>query len=320
MHDSNSVTHFNYTIPTECHGLRFDQALAHLFPQYSRSYLQQQIRNGHIQLEGHQIIKLNQKVSFGQTIQGYLVANASLNEAWESDASLALSIIYEDEALLVINKPAGLVTHPAPGNPQHTLANALLHYRPALAKLPRAGIIHRLDKDTSGILVVPKTLRAHTYLVKALAARKIQRHYYAIVQGVLIAGGTISASIGRHSTLRQKQAVSLQGKPAITHYHILERFRYHTLLAVQLETGRTHQIRVHMAHIGHSILGDSVYGRRILTSYPQAQPYINRQALHAHTLRLIHPMTGQLCHWEAPIPEDIQQLLAQLQNQNIKKC
>jgi 23S rRNA pseudouridine1911/1915/1917 synthase len=294
-------------VPPERNGYRLDQVLAYLFPHYSRTYLQRQIQCRNVQVNSQAVEKSSLRTFSGQRIQIQPILEC-IQTTWEGDGSIALSIIDEDEALLIINKPAGLVTHPAPGHPDHTLVNALLHHTPSLAQLPRAGIIHRLDKDTSGLLVIPKTLPIHTYLVRELATHKIERGYQAIVKGQFTTGGIIDLPIGRHPTLRQKQAVIPQGKPAVTHYHILERFSHHTLLGVKLETGRTHQIRVHMAHINHAIVGDPVYGNR--TTH-KTIPCL-RQALHAHTLSVHHPLTHQRCTWEAPIPEDIQQLIARL--------
>jgi 23S rRNA pseudouridine1911/1915/1917 synthase len=303
MHNHNVTA----IVPPERDGYRLDQVLAYLFPHYSRTYLQHQIKRRNVQVDSQAVEKNSLRMFSGQQIQMQPTL-ACIQTTWERDGSIALSIIHEDEVILVINKPAGLVTHPAPGHPDHTLVNGLLHHVPSLAQLPRAGIIHRLDKDTSGLLLIPKTLIAHTYLVRELATRKIERGYQAIVRGQFTTGGTINLPIGRHPTFRQKQAVIAQGKPAVTHYHILERFSHHTLLGVKLETGRTHQIRVHMAHLNHAILGDPVYGGR---SMHKTIPF-SRQALHAHTLRIHHPLTHQPCHWEAPIPQDIQQLIATL--------
>jgi 23S rRNA pseudouridine1911/1915/1917 synthase len=303
MHNHN----LNITVPQEKQGSRLDQLLVDLLPQYSRSYLQHQIKSGHIQINLERATKNSARVLAGQHITAHLMAKP-IDAAWEADPSIALSIIYEDEALIVVNKPAGLVTHPASGHPNQTLVNALLHHIPHLESLPRAGIIHRLDKDTSGLLVVPKTLVAHTYLVRELATHKMKRVYQAVVKGDVISGGTINAPIGRHPTQRQKQAVVPHGKPAVTHYKIVERFNHHTLLTVQLETGRTHQIRVHMAHLNHGIVGDPVYGGRTLVKVIPCR----RQALHAYRLKIRHPMTHQVCCWQAPIPEDMQQLIQTL--------
>jgi 23S rRNA pseudouridine1911/1915/1917 synthase len=316
-----SMTPLDAIIPPHLEGYRLDQGLALLFPNYSRAYFQKQIKQGRVHIQSQVVTSSKLKLHAGHSIQINPNPEAIIHAEWKPEP-IALDLVYEDEALLVINKPPYLVVHPAPGHLNHTLVNALLHYLPSLAQLPRAGIIHRLDRDTSGLLVVPKTLTAHTALVKQLAARQMKRHYYAIVQGVPLTGGSIHAPIGRHPVLRQKQAVTpLRGKPAITHYRIRERFPHHSLLDVQLETGRTHQIRVHMAHIRYPIVGDPTYGSRhpvfkgkdalsvplldTLHTFP-------RQALHAHTLGLQHPLTQQCCTWEAPLPEDMLLLLNQL--------
>lgn len=309
------------TVPLELDGYRLDQILTQLFPEYSRTYLQQQIKNQRIQVDSQWIDRPRQKLVVNQCIRFYPIFDKVIHEQWVAEP-LKLNVVYEDEALLVINKPAGLVVHPAAGHPNHTLVNALLHHFPNLDKLPRAGIIHRLDKDTSGLLVVPKTWAAHTTLIKQLTTRQMSRCYQAIVQGLVITGGEINQPIGRHPIFRQKQAVNtIHGKPAITHYHVLERFRSHTLLKVRLETGRTHQIRVHMTHIGHPILGDPLYGRSFkksvikLTKQSSSNQLTNaiqqfsRQALHAYQLGLDHPLTHQYCQWEVPLPDDMKTLL-----------
>ncbi|MNO88907.1 Ribosomal large subunit pseudouridine synthase D [compost metagenome] len=233
-----------------------------------------------------------------------------------------LEIVYEDEQILVIDKPAGLVVHPAAGHQDGTLLNALLHHVPGLASVPRAGIVHRLDKDTTGLMVVAKTLEAHTNLVAQLQARTVSRIYEAIVVGVITSGSTVTAPIGRHGTQRQKMAVVVGGKPAISHYRVLERFRSHTHTRVKLETGRTHQIRVHMAHIGFPLVGDPVYGGRFRIP-PGANPTLieslrdyPRQALHARFLELDHPATGVRMKWESPLPDDFTWLLSLLRQDN----
>ena len=229
--------------------------------------------------------------------------------------AIPLEVVHRDEHILVIDKPADLVVHPAAGNWEGTLQNALLHLDPGLAVLPRSGIVHRLDKDTSGLLVVARTPVAHKRLVDALQARAIEREYRAIVVGVVVAGGTVDAPIGRHPTARTRMAVTTAGKPAVTHYRVLERFRAHSYLRVNLETGRTHQIRVHLAHVRHPIVGDPVYGGR-----PQLPPRpgpalvdalraFRRQALHAHRLGLAHPVTGDWLEWESPLSADVARLL-----------
>lgn len=274
-------------IPEELANNRLDQVLAKLFPEYSRTKLQTWIKAGYVNI----------------------TVNAMLEpqERWEAQP-IKLDIIYEDDDIMIINKPAGLVVHPAAGNPDSTMLNALLHHDSELNKLPRAGIIHRLDKDTSGLLVVAKTLTAYTKLVAELQARKIKREYEAIVNGVMTAGGTIDAAIGRHPRDRKRMAVTASGKPAVTHYRVIKRFDKYTHIKVMLETGRTHQIRVHMAYIHYPIVGDPVYGGR----YKCPLATFNRQALHARRLGLNHPQTGEYMEWEAPLPKDMQQLLKKL--------
>lgn len=299
-------------VPEHLAEKRLDQILSELFPAYSRSRLQSWIRSQQI-LVDQQIKRPRDKIKAGALI----TISATLPEEtkWEAQA-IPLDIVYEDETLLVVNKPPGLVTHPAVGNPDKTLLNALMHHCPQLKQLPRAGIIHRLDKDTSGLLVIPKTLNAHTQLVKQLQARTIQRDYYAVVQGVLIAGGTINAPIGRHPKLRKKMAVNtFSGKQAVSHYRVIERFSHHTLIKVQLETGRTHQIRVHMAHIHHPLVGDKTYRGRLQLPKKASEALItclrqfHRQALHAEHLKLIHPLSQQIIEWQAPLPEDMNLLI-----------
>jgi 23S rRNA pseudouridine1911/1915/1917 synthase len=312
MKNTAQIIHCQVVVPEYLAEKRFDQILSELFPQYSRSRLQNWIRHQQI-LVNQQHKRPRDKIKAGALI----TITASLPKAvrWEAQ-DIPLHIIYEDESLLVINKPAGLVVHPAAGNPDKTLLNALLYHLPQLKQLPRAGIIHRLDKDTSGLLVIAKTLHAHTQLVQQLQARTMQRNYYAVVQGILISGGTIHAPIGRHSKLRKKMAVNpLSGKPAISHYRVVARFSQHTLIKIQLETGRTHQIRVHMAHIHHPLVGDKTYGGRLQLPKNAGEPLKNclrqfsRQALHAEHLKLIHPITQQIMEWQAPLPEDMQTLI-----------
>lgn len=298
-------------IPHEMTGKRLDQALAILFPDYSRARLQTWISDGSIKIND-KIKRPKDKVQGGETVT--VNATNQAQEKWAAQP-IKLDIIHEDDHLLVINKPVGLVVHPAAGNPDKTLVNALLHYCPILNELPRAGIIHRLDKGTSGLLVVSKNLIAHTHLVRQLQARTVKREYNALVNGILISGGTINEPIGRDPHQRKKMAVTHSGKEAITHYRVIERFAEHTLLKVNLETGRTHQIRVHMAYIHHAIVGDATYGGRLKlpknTSPELAEALRNfkHQALHAHRLGLIHPATNDYCEWQAPLPEDMNCLL-----------
>jgi len=298
-------------IPENLHNVRLDQALAVLFPDYSRARLQKWVQEGKVAVDGKQL-RAKDKIRTGQHIQIETILEAVT--PWEGQP-IQLDIIYEDESLLVINKPAGLVVHPAAGNPDNTLVNALLYHAPELKNLPRAGIVHRLDKETSGLLVIARTLPAHTYLVTQIQAHAVKREYLAVVNGTFTAGGTVDASMGRHPRQRTKMAVVESGKTAVTHYRIFERFRAHTALQIFLETGRTHQIRVHMAHIGHALIGDPVYGSRL--KIPTKCPvelkdmlrHFKRQALHAKKLSLFHPKTGEEMEWEAPVPEDINVLM-----------
>jgi len=301
-------------IPASRAGMRLDQALADLLPAYSRSRLQQWLKTGQLRVDG-QIRRPRDLVAGGETVSGDLALEP---ETVAVAQDIPLDLRYQDSDLLVINKPAGLVAHPAAGNRDGTLVNALLHHYPELAILPRAGLVHRLDKDTTGLLVVARSLRAHTALVEQLQARRIERDYLAVVNGMPVAGGRVEAPVGRHPVDRQRMAVTPGGKPAITHYRVLRRFRAHTLLRVKLETGRTHQIRVHMAHIRLPLLGDPVYGGRPRLP-PGASPRciaaiqnFRRQALHAERLALTHPVTGERLEWRAEIPEDLAELLAAL--------
>lgn len=301
-------------LSTVCAGMRLDQALAETLPHYSRSRLQQWLKSGQLQVDG-QIRRPRDLVSGGERICGELILEAETTAAAQD---LPLTLCYEDAHLLIINKPAGLVVHPAAGNRDGTLVNALLHHAPELAALPRAGLVHRLDKDTTGLLVVARSLRAYTGLVEQLQARTIEREYRALINGLPVAGGTVEAPLGRHPVDRQRRAVIPGGKPAITHYRVLRRFRAHTLLQVKLDTGRTHQIRVHMAHLRWPLLGDPLYGGR-----PRLPPgasahcietiqQFRRQALHAGRLALIHPITGERQEWQAELPTDLAELIAVL--------
>lgn len=301
-------------VPLEQSGKRLDQIAAHLFPDFSRARLQSWIKQGELLVNGRQL-RPRDKLQEGDS----LVIQAELEAAddWEAQP-LPMNIVFEDEQLLILNKPAGTVVHPAAGNYSGTLLNGLLHHFPALQELPRAGIVHRLDKDTTGLMVVAKTLQSHTHLVNLLQAREISREYEAVVQGVMTGGGTVDAAIGRHPVNRKKQAVSAGGKPAVTHYRVAKRFRSHTHLMVKLETGRTHQIRVHMAHINHPLVGDPVYGGRFqlpAACSPELAAQLRafrRQALHARRLSFVHPGSGAEMTWEAPLPDDMQALLASL--------
>ncbi len=301
-------------LPASLAGMRLDQALATALPQYSRARLQRWIRAGAVRADGRPV-RARDRVQGGER----LVVEAQFSaEAGVLPESMPLDILYEDAALLVLNKPAGLVVHPGAGNREHTLQNALLAHDPGLARVPRAGLVHRLDKDTSGLLVVARTPVVHMRLVQALAERAIGREYLALCVGVPTGGGRIEQPIGRHRSARTRMAVRHDGRDAVTHYRIEERYRAHTLLRIRLETGRTHQIRVHLAHIGHPLVGDPTYGGRLrLVARAAAEPgalnaalqAFRRQALHAQRLQLDHPISGQVCHFEAPVPEDLERLL-----------
>lgn len=299
-------------IPNELAGMRLDQALAAVFPDYSRARLQRWLKQGHVRVDG-EARRAKELVHGGEQVELAVVLEEETS--WRAQP-LPLDIVYEDEALLVINKPAGVVVHPGAGNMDGTLSNALLHHAPELEQVPRAGIIHRIDKDTSGLLVVARSLMAQKSLVEQLQARAFDREYHAVVQGVMTAGGTVDAPIGRHPVHRLRQAVVPNGKEAITHYRVAERFRAHTHIRVKLETGRTHQIRVHMAHIHYPLVGDPVYGGRLRIpagATPQLLAVLRafrRQALHAARLGFVHPLTGEAVSWEAPLPADMVALIA----------
>jgi len=295
------TTH-HLTLAASVAGLRFDQALAQALPDYSRSRLKHWIEAGQATLDG-QPADPKRKVLGGEEVV-VVTSPEPLATAYAPE-SIALAIVYEDDTLLVLDKPAGLVMHPGSGNWRGTLLNALLHHAPQLAGVPRAGIVHRLDKDTSGLLVVARTLAAQTDLVRQLQARTVQREYLALAVGDLARGGTIDAPIGRHPTRRTTMAVVATGRPARTHYTVMERFGSATLLRCRLETGRTHQIRVHLASLGHPLAGDPAYGRK-------RPPGFARQALHAFRLGLVHPATREPCAWESPLPADFAALLATL--------
>lgn len=310
-----NTLHKHLVIPRECHHQRLDAVLAQLLPEYSRSQISAWIKSGAVTLN-RKPCKPKDKACDGDQIELQVVLDeqpTSFNLCQAEDIPLA--IVYEDEQVLVINKPAGLVVHPGAGNREHTLVNALLHHEPNLQHLPRAGIIHRLDKDTTGLLVIAKTLEAHTSLIRQMQARDIQRHYLTLVQGHIIAGGTIDTGFGRHPRNRLKMAVTGQGRQAITHYSVNTQYNDYTLLDVRLMTGRTHQIRVHLAHIHHPVVGDPLYGTRM--RFPvNASDYLRtvlqqfkRQALHACTLSFVHPLTEKELTLEAPLPDDFASLL-----------
>ncbi len=307
---SPGVLHF--VVPDGCAGLRLDQTLARLLPEYSRSRLQEWVVRQQVKLNG-ELATSRQKVWGGEALEVLPQAHPAEQPYLAED--IALDIVYEDDTLLVINKPVGLVVHPGSGNWEGTLLNALLHHAPQLEAVPRAGIVHRLDKDTSGLLVVAKTLTAQTHLVRQLQARSVKREYLALVWGELRHGGTVDQPIGRHPTQRVKMAVVESGKPAVTHYQIEEKFPSCTLVRCRLETGRTHQIRVHMAHIGHPLVGDSVYLKGPQKCVPQLRSLLGgfpRQALHATRLALEHPVSGEAMEWHVPMPDDMAQLLRQI--------
>ena len=295
-------------------GKRLDQALAELFSDYSRSRLQQWLKQGLVLVDG-KVLRAKDRLRGGEQIE---LTVELVDEVECQPEPIPLDLIYQDESLIVVNKPAGLVVHPATGNWHGTLQNGLLHHDPKLAHVPRAGIVHRLDRETSGLLVIARTLQAHKSLVEQLQARTIKREYRAIAQGVMIAGGRVDEPIGRHPVHRIRMAVVPSGKPAVTHYRVKERFRAHSYLQVNLESGRTHQIRVHMAHIRHPLLGDPLYGGRLRMPKGMTAPaserlqQFRRQALHARTLGLQHPESGELMEWSAPLPDDLQQMLESL--------
>ncbi len=298
-------------IPPECAGRRLDQVMAELLPEYSRTRLKDWIDAGKVLVDGA-ALKPRDKVVGGEAVQ----VEASLEpETLVSGEAIALDIVHADRHVLVLNKPAGLVVHPGAGNHAGTLQNALLHFEPGLAVLPRAGIVHRLDKDTSGLMVVARTIEAHTSLVRQIEAREVEREYQAVCVGVMTAGGTVDAPIDRHRLDRIRMAVRQGGREAVTHYRVVTRFRGHTHVWLKLETGRTHQIRVHMAHIGYPLVGDAVYGGRLLLPRGASPEVVEelrsfrRQALHAARLAFAHPVSGKPIDVAAPLPADMQHLI-----------
>lgn len=300
-------------IPEHMAGMRVDAAAAELLPEYSRAKVQQWIKQQKLLLN-QQPTKPKIKIEGGEQLN--LQAELEI-ETFNTPENIALNVLYQDDDLIVINKPVGLVTHPGAGNPSGTLLNGLLYHFPELEQLPRAGIVHRLDKDTSGVMVVARSLPAYTALVAALQERLISREYLALIPGEVTAGSTITAAMSRHPKTRLKMAVHPLGKPAVTHYRIEERLPYHTLLSVHLETGRTHQIRVHMAHKLRPIVGDQTYGRLHMPKgcgdeTRHALQNFKRQALHAKTLCFEHPITKAPMAFTAPLADDFSQLLKQL--------
>lgn len=308
-------------VPEYLDGQRSDIIASELFPDFSRSRLQTWIKDGSLLVDGSQV-RPKDKLVAHQCLS--LNAEYEQQERWEPQ-DIPLSIVHEDKHILVVDKPVGLVVHPAAGNPDGTLLNALLHHVPEVASVPRAGIVHRIDKDTSGLLVVAKTPESQLALVRQLQQRRVKREYLCIAEGTLTGGATIEAPIGRHPRSRLKMAVIMGGKEAITHYRIGERFSAHTLLRVQLETGRTHQIRVHMEHIKHPLIGDQLYGGRprlpkgVSAGLRQVLQDFSRQALHAARLSLKHPDSGETMSWSSPLPEDMEQLLASLRDHEQEK-
>ncbi|HGN1891233.1 TPA: 23S rRNA pseudouridine(1911/1915/1917) synthase RluD [Proteus mirabilis] len=302
----------NATVADSQLGQRLDQALAELFPDYSRSRIKEWILDNRVQVNDKIINKPKEKMLGGEKIE----VDALIEEdvRWEPQ-NIPLNIVYEDDDILVINKPRDLVVHPGAGNPDGTVLNALLYRYPEIVNVPRAGIVHRLDKDTTGLMVVAKTVPAQTHLVEALQRREITREYEAVATGRMTAGGLVNEPISRHPTKRTHMAVHPMGKPAVTHYRVMEHFRAHTLLRLRLETGRTHQIRVHMAHIHHPLIGDQLYGGRPRPLKGASEEFrdtlrrFDRQALHATMLRLYHPITGIEMEWHAPLPDDMVELI-----------
>ena len=298
-------------VPDALAGRRFDAVLAELFPDFSRSRLSAWIKSGHALLDG-EVVRPRDPVRGGERVTVSVLLETQTRAGPED---IPLSVLFEDDHVLVIDKPAGLVVHPGAGNHTGTLVNALLFRDPSLAVLPRAGIVHRLDKDTSGVMVVARSVAAHTSLVAQLSARDVHRQYLAVVVGALVSGGTARGAIERHPRDRLKMAVREDGRDAVTHYRLRERFRAHTALECRLETGRTHQIRVHMAHNKHAILGDPLYGGPVKLPKGASEDMIallrgfRRQALHAETLEFAHPVSAEPVRCTAPVPEDMQALL-----------
>lgn len=314
-------------VPREQAGNRLDKVLAKLFPEYSRSRLQDWLKQGHIRMDGAPC-QAKQKVQGDELLQIDVPEPEFTDEV--RPERITINVIHEDPALIVVAKPPGMVVHPAAGNREGTLQNALLHRYPELAGLPRGGLVHRLDKDTSGLLVVARNLRAHKSLVDQLQARTVAREYDAVVQGTLVAGGVVDAPIGRHPVDRKRMAVRRNeaegrgSKRAVTHYRVAEKFRRHTHLHVKLETGRTHQIRVHMAHLKKPLVGDPVYGGRMKVpgdctpALRECLQHFKRQALHAGRLGLDHPESGESLEWRVEMPEDLRALLTALREDTVK--
>ena len=322
MNTDSKKNHHTLVIPETHSNERLDQALAKLLPEYSRTQIQEWIEAGSVLVNGI-IIKAKTRIKGGETVS--ITATIKPQPQWEAQA-IPLPIFYEDDALIIINKPVGLVVHPGTGNTSRTLLNALLHHAPQLQELPRAGIVHRLDKDTSGLLVIAKTPAALKSLTHQIKKRTILREYQTIVYGTMISGGMVDAPIGRHPIHRKRMAVNEMGKTAITHYRVMEKYRAHTRLKVQLETGRTHQIRVHMCHIHHPIVGDATYGGRVhlakntTTELTQHLRNFKRQALHAFALGLTHPESQEFIRFEIELPDDIKQLIHALKDDTARNA
>ncbi len=312
-HDS----HFDQTptvwrIPPECAGIRVDRALARMFPEHSRSRMAAWLKQGRILLEGR-LVSADFKVWGGESVDLDLQNDSDPREAPPAAEAIALKVVHEDDSVLVIDKPAGLVVHPGSGNWSGTLLNALLHHAPALQGVPRAGIVHRLDKDTSGLLVVAKTLEAQTALVRQLQARTVERTYLALVYGRVDRNGEVDAPIGRDPHNRVRMAIATGGKPALTRYSVQKHYLATTLLECKLATGRTHQIRVHLQSIGHALVGDPVYRRAARVGQAGTLLDFSRQALHAVRLAFLHPANGERVEFHSPIHDDMQRLLESLE-------
>ena len=316
--EENDIEPIEATVPEHLAGKRFDQALAEMFPEFSRSRLTEWIKSGDALLNG-ELSKPKIAVNGGETV------TLAAKQQVETDAvaeDIPLTVVYADADVLVVDKPAGLVVHPGAGNPRGTLVNALLHYDASLANLPRAGIVHRLDKDTSGLMVVARSLRAHASLIEQLSSRAVHRQYVAVVQGPMVAGNTVDAPIDRHPRDRIRMAVAKEGagREAITHYRVREKFRAHTVVECRLETGRTHQIRVHMAYVKHPLVGDPLYGGSFKLPKAATEELVaalrgfRRQALHAEKLSFVHPVSGDTLAFESPLPADMTALIDTLRD------
>lgn len=309
---------FTFIVPKHLAGERLDKALSLLYPDHSRARLQSWIKAGNVTVD-NKALRQRDTVQAGQSI---IVTPEFEPDETHSGEAIPLNIIHEDREILIINKPAGLTVHPGAGNREHTLLNALLYYHAGLQHVARAGIVQRLDKDTTGIMVIAKTPAVHTYLVRQLRDRNIHREYQAVVSGVMTGGGRVDAPIGRHPLHRKRMAVVDSGKHAVTHYRIMKKYAAHTHLLVRLETGRTHQIRVHMAHLRHPLVGDPIYGgrRRLPGKIPPSLGEVirtfTRQALHAFRIEFVHPASNKMMQWTAPPPEDFLNLLKALEHDN----